>query len=52
MLFLRYGIDGEPRRTLKEVGKILRVSRERVRQIERMAIARLLADPETRSLAR
>lgn len=52
VLFLRYGIDGEPRRTLKEVGKILRVSRERVRQIERMAIARLLADPETRGLAR
>jgi RNA polymerase sigma factor (sigma-70 family) len=52
VLFLRFGIGGESRKTLKEIGKILRVSRERVRQIERLAIARLLHDPRTRGLVR
>jgi len=50
VLKLRFGMGGEQRRTLKEIGKILRVSRERVRQIERLAMARLMSDPGTRDL--
>jgi RNA polymerase sigma factor (sigma-70 family) len=50
VLELRFGIGGKRRRTLKEIGKILRVSRERVRQIERLAMARLLSHPDTRDL--
>jgi RNA polymerase sigma factor (sigma-70 family) len=38
---LRYGLDrGEPR-TLEEVGIVLSVTRERIRQIERSALAKL-----------
>jgi RNA polymerase sigma factor (sigma-70 family) len=41
ILSLRYGLDrGEPR-TLDEVGKHLHISRERVRQLEHRAMARL-----------
>ena len=50
VLKLRFGIDGERCRTLNEIGKILRVSRERVRQIERLAITRLMSDAGTRDL--
>ena len=50
VLKLRFGMDGERRRTLKEIGKILRVSRERVRQIERLAMARLMSNPDTQGL--
>jgi RNA polymerase primary sigma factor len=50
VLNLRFGMDGEGRRTLKEIGKILRVSRERVRQIERLAMARLMSNPDTQGL--
>lgn len=38
---LRYGLDGEGPRTLQKVGKKLHISRERVRQIEKVALARL-----------
>ncbi len=41
VLRLRYGLDGEPPRTLQEVGEILGCTRERVRQIERDALAEL-----------
>ena len=37
----RYGLDGEPAMTLMEVGTLLTLSRERVRQIESSALSRL-----------
>jgi DNA-directed RNA polymerase sigma subunit (sigma70/sigma32) len=41
ILRLRYGLDrGEPR-TLEEVGDALNLTRERIRQIERSALAKL-----------
>jgi RNA polymerase primary sigma factor len=47
---LRYGVGGGRQRTLEEVGKRLRVSRERARQIERDALAKLRAVSEEREL--
>jgi len=41
VLSLRYGLGGAPPRTLREVGCRLGISRERVRQIERRALAKL-----------
>jgi RNA polymerase sigma factor (sigma-70 family) len=38
----RFGLDGEAPVTLGDVGRHLGISRERVRQIERAALARLL----------
>ncbi len=40
---LRYGLDGYegPQRTLKEVGKQIGLTRERVRQLEKQALAKL-----------
>jgi DNA-directed RNA polymerase sigma subunit (sigma70/sigma32) len=53
ILRLRYGLDqGEPR-TLEEVGVILHLTRERIRQIERSALSKLRhpsAKNETRDL--
>jgi RNA polymerase nonessential primary-like sigma factor len=37
----RYGLHGHGRRTLEEVGKLLGVTRERVRQVQLAALARL-----------
>ena len=37
----RFGFDGEERKTLEEVGRKLRVSRERIRQLEEVALAKL-----------
>lgn len=41
ILELRFGVTGKEPMTLEEVGKKLRISRERVRQLEERAMARL-----------
>ena len=43
ILELRYGLDGHegPQRTFKEIGKIVGLTRERVRQLEKKALAEL-----------
>ena len=40
MLELRFGFDGEPT-SLEQIGRELKISRERVRQVERDALAQL-----------
>ena len=37
----RFGLDGKGKRTLEEVGQLLGVTRERVRQVQLAALARL-----------
>lgn len=51
ILRLRFGIDGEGPLTLEEIGKRLNLSRERVRQLEKRAKARLRKLANARSLA-
>lgn len=41
VLRLRFGLDGERRHTLEEVGNIFQVTRERIRQIEGKALRKL-----------
>lgn len=41
ILRLRYGLDNGVQMTLKQVGKIFKVTKERVRQIEAKAIRKL-----------
>jgi RNA polymerase primary sigma factor len=41
VLRLRFGLGGQGLKTLREIGERLRLTRERVRQIERQALARL-----------
>lgn len=41
VVVLRYGLDAEPPRTLSDVGDILGITRERVRQIESRALGKL-----------
>jgi DNA-directed RNA polymerase sigma subunit (sigma70/sigma32) len=48
VLVLRYGLDSGTPRTLEEVGAVMGVSRERVRQVERGALA-ALHRPEIRA---
>jgi RNA polymerase primary sigma factor len=40
-LKLRFGLDGYPEHTLEQVGKELKVTRERIRQIESKALRKL-----------
>jgi hypothetical protein len=42
---MRFGIGLEPARTLAQIGERLRLSRERVRQIEMVALAKIKASP-------
>ncbi len=51
VLELRYGLGGEHQHVLAEVGRVLDVSRERARQLETRALAKLGAQggaPPTR----
>jgi RNA polymerase primary sigma factor len=41
LLVLRFGVDGQPPKTLEEIGQVLGVTRERVRQLERRALRQL-----------
>ncbi len=50
VIMLRYGLDGDEPRTLEEVGRALEVTRERVRQIESSALAKLRKRSRTRRL--
>jgi RNA polymerase primary sigma factor len=48
---MRFGIGREAARTLEQIGQRLRLSRERVRQIEGHALAKIKASPLCRDLA-
>jgi RNA polymerase primary sigma factor len=48
---MRFGIGREAARTLEQIGERLRLSRERVRQIEKLALAKIKASPVCRELA-
>jgi RNA polymerase primary sigma factor len=50
VVILRYGIGDGRSRTLLEVGKELSISRERVRQLEMVALAKLRTASATQSL--
>jgi len=50
ILRLRYGIDGEEPLTLEQIGERLHLSRERVRQLEKRAKARLKKRADAKSL--
>ena len=50
VLVMRYGLDGEPPRTLEQCGEAFGITRERARQIETSALKRLQFLPEAQSL--
>jgi len=49
ILRLRFGFEGKPY-TLEQIGKMMNLSRERIRQIEKRAKSRLLARKKTKAL--
>jgi RNA polymerase primary sigma factor len=50
VLELRFGLNGEPPRTLDEVGRAFNVTRERIRQIENQSLKKLRALAEAQKL--
>ncbi len=38
---LRFGLDGEPEKTLEEVGEMFQITRERVRQLQNLALVKM-----------
>jgi RNA polymerase primary sigma factor len=50
VLRMRYGLDHHEPRTLQEIGMLLNLSRERVRQIETRALAKLRYSPMAETL--
>ncbi|HEU5115669.1 MAG TPA: sigma-70 family RNA polymerase sigma factor, partial [Isosphaeraceae bacterium] len=44
VLSLRFGLGGKPRLSLSQVGKVLEVSKERIRQIQDRALEKLRAE--------
>ena len=51
ILKLRFGLEGEPPQTLEQVGQVMGLSRERIRQIERQAL-RQLRQPQFANMLR
>jgi RNA polymerase primary sigma factor len=51
VLALRFGLDDDQPKTLREIGDIMGLSRERVRQIESRALSQLRRSHKTRTLA-
>jgi RNA polymerase primary sigma factor len=47
---LRFGLNGQPPRTLEEVGRAFGVTRERIRQIENNTLKKLEGLPEAQGL--
>jgi RNA polymerase primary sigma factor len=50
VIAMRFGLSGEPPRTLEEVGRAFNVTRERIRQIENHTLKKLEALPEAQRL--
>ena len=50
VLILRFGLHGQPPKTLEDVGKIYGVTRERIRQIEAKALRKLRHPSRSRKL--
>jgi len=50
VLDMRFGLDGSPERTLEEIGAMMSLTRERIRQIEHGALRKLKTICEQRSI--
>lgn len=50
ILIYRFGLDGQPVRTLEQIGKMMNVTRERVRQLEMNSLRKLRAPHNYRKL--